>query len=187
MSDGPGVDEVGVLPWQLVRGKRFVRKVARRIGLNRAWATLIVVLVGLFAVSATITVLVVSLDTIATDLNSETSTINWALTGPMLAFGVVGPAFGKAGDLWGHKRLFLLGLLGAAVFAALTAVAWNATTMILFRTLSATAGSATGPAAMAFINRMFEPEERVRPLGFWSFTTAGAPVLGVVLGAPIVE
>lgn len=187
MSDAPGVDEVGILPWQLIRGKRFVRRVARRIGLNRAWATLIVVLGGLFAVSATITVLVVSLDTIATDLNTDTSTINWALTGPMLAFGVVGPAFGKAGDLWGHKRLFLFGLLGASVFAALTAVAWNATTMILFRTLSATAGSATGPAAMAFINRMFEPEERVRPLGFWSFTTAGAPVLGVVIGAPIVE
>lgn len=186
-EQGPGVDEVGVVPWQLIRGKRFARKVARRIGLNRAWATLIVVLTGLFAVSATITVLVVSLDTIATDLNTETSTINWALTGPMLAFGVVGPAFGKAGDLWGHKRLFLLGLFGATIFAALTAVAWNATTMILFRTLSATAGSATGPAAMAFINRMFEPEERVRPLGFWSFTTAGAPVLGVVLGAPIVE
>jgi len=187
MSDAPGVDEVGVLPWQAVRGKRLVKKVAKRIGLNRAWATLIVVLSGLFAVSATITVLVVSLDTIATDLGTDTSTINWALTGPMLAFGVVGPAFGKAGDLWGHKRLFLLGLLGASIFAALTAVAWNATTMILFRTLSATAGSATGPAAMAFINRMFEPEERVRPLGFWSFTTAGAPVLGVVLGAPIVE
>lgn len=187
MSDAPGVDEVGVLPWQATRGKHFVKKVARRIGLNRAWATLIVVLAGLFAVSATITVLVVSLDTIATDLHTDTSTINWALTGPMLAFGVVGPAFGKAGDLWGHKRLFLLGLLGASVFAALTAVAWNAATMILFRTLSATAGSATGPAAMAFINRMFEPEERVRPLGFWSFTTAGAPVLGVVIGAPVVE
>jgi len=186
-EQGPGVDEVGVLPWQLVRGKRFVRKVARRIGLNRAWATLIVVLAGLFAVSATITVLVVSLDTIATDLNSETSTINWALTGPMLAFGVVGPAFGKAGDLWGHKRLFLLGLLGAAVFAALTAVAWNAATMILFRTLSATAGSATGPAAMAFINRMFEPHERVRPFASWSFVSAGAPVLGVVAGVPLVE
>jgi MFS family permease len=186
-EQGPGVDEVGVLPWQAVRGKRFVRKVAKRIGLNRAWATLIVVLSGLFAVSATITILVVSLDTVANDLNSDTSTINWALTGPMLAFGVVGPAFGKAGDLWGHKRLFLLGLLGASIFAALTAIAWNATTMILFRTLSATAGSATGPAAMAFINRMFEPEERVRPLGYWSFTTAGAPVLGVVIGAPIVE
>ena len=52
MSDAPGVDEVGVLPWQAVRGKRFVRKVAKRIGLNRAWATLIVVAFQATAVSA---------------------------------------------------------------------------------------------------------------------------------------
>jgi MFS family permease len=187
MSDAPGVDEVGVVPWPLLRSKKLVRNVARRIGLNRAWATLAVVLAGLFAVSFTITILVVSLETVASDLNSNTSTINWALTGPMLAFGVVGPAFGKAGDLWGHKRLFIFGLFFAGVFAALTVVAWNAFSMIAFRTLSATAGSATGPAAMAYINQLFEPEERVKPLGYWSFTTAGAPVLGVVLGAPLVE
>ena len=59
--------------------------------------------------------------------------------------------------------------------------------MVVFRVLSATAGSATGPAAMAYINRLFEPNERVRPLGLWSFVTAGAPVLGVVMGAPLVE
>ena len=186
LVESAGVDEVSVIPWPLLRGKKVVKKAARRIGLNRAWATLIVLLAGLFTVSFTITVLVVSLETIATDLKTTTSTINWALTGPMLAFGVVGPAFGKAGDLWGHKRVFVLGLLFAGIFAALTAVAWNATSMIAFRTLSATAGSATSPSALSYVNRLFHPEERVRPLGFWSFTTAGAPVLGVVIGAPIV-
>jgi MFS family permease len=184
--DSAGVDEVSIIPWPLLRGKKVVKKAARRIGLNRAWATLIVLLAGLFTVSFTITVLVVSLETIATDLKTTTSTINWALTGPMLAFGVVGPAFGKAGDLWGHKRVFVLGLLFAGIFAALTAVAWNATSMIAFRTLSATAGSATSPSALSYVNRLFHPEERVRPLGYWSFVTAGAPVLGVVIGAPIV-
>ena len=185
--DSAGVDEVSVVPWSSLFGKGLARHVAKRIGLNRAWATLGVVLAGLFTVSFTITILVVSLESIAKDLGSTTSTMNWALTGPMLAFGVVGPAFGKAGDLWGHKKVFTFGLLFAGIFAGLTAVAWNATTMILFRTLSATAGSATGPSALAYVNRLFEPEERVRPLGFWSFTTAGAPVLGVVLGAPLVE
>ncbi|MEI8322774.1 MAG: MFS transporter [Actinomycetes bacterium] len=125
LVDSAGVDEVSIVPWPLLRGKKAVKKAARRIGLNRAWATLIVLLAGLFTVSFTITVLVVSLETIATDLKTTTSTINWALTGPMLAFGVVGPAFGKAGDLWGHKRVFVLGLLFAGIFAALTAVAWN--------------------------------------------------------------
>jgi predicted MFS family arabinose efflux permease len=83
--------------------------------------------------------------------------------------------------------VYVFGLFFAGVFAGLTVFAWNATSMVVFRLLSATAGSATGPAAMAYINRLFEPNERVRPLGLWSFVTAGAPVLGVVLGAPLVE
>jgi MFS family permease len=113
--------------------------------------------------------------------------LNWAITGPMLAFGVVGPAFGKIGDLYGHKKVYVYGLAISGLFAGATVFAWNAASLVLFRTLSATAGSATGPAAMAYINRLFEPHERVRPLSIWSFTTAGAPVLGVVLGGPLIE
>ena len=146
-----------------------------------------VVLVGLFATSITITLLAVSLVDIADDLGTNEATLAWVITGPMLAFGLVGPALGKAGDLYGHKRLFVIGLLGAAVFAIATAFAWDAGSLILFRTLSAGFGSATAPAAMAQINRMFEADERFTALGWWSFVTAGSPVLGVVLGGPLVE
>ena len=86
-----GVEEVSVVPWTMM----LPRKMARKVGLNRQWAMLMVVLSGLFATSFTITVIVVSLDVIATDLNSTVSALNWSLTGPMLAFGVVGPAFGS--------------------------------------------------------------------------------------------
>jgi len=181
--DSGGVDELGVIPWPIL----LRRRLARKIGIDPQWAVLWVVLAGLFTVSFTITILVVSLPRIAEDLDTSTSTMTWVITGPMLAFGVVGPAFGKAGDLWGHKRIFVMGLLLAGVFAALTAVAWSAPTMILFRILSASAGSACGPSAMAYINRMFAPEDRIRPLGYWSFVTAGAPVLGVVAGGALVE
>lgn len=178
-----GVDEVSVVPWTLM----IPRRIARKVGLTRKWATLIVVLAGLFTTSSTITVLVVSLETIAKDLNTTVTVLNWSITGPMLAFGVVGPAYGKIGDLYGHKRVYVLGLLFAGIFAGATVFAWNAMSMVLFRLLSAVAGAATGPAAMAYINRLFEPHERVRPLGLWSFTTAGAPVLGVVMGGPLVQ
>jgi MFS family permease len=157
------------------------------VGIDRRWAVLWVVLGGLFTTGFTITLLVVSLSRVAADLHSNTTVLTWAITGPMLAFGVVGPAFGKAGDLWGHKRIFVGGLLFASVFAFASALAWNAATLILFRTLSATAGSACSPSAMAYINRMFEPAERMKPLGYWSFVTAGSPVIGVVIGGPLVE
>ena len=181
--ENAGVEEVSVVPWTMM----FPRKVARKIGLTLKWATLLVVLAGLFTTSSTITVLVVSLQTIANDLHSSVNTLNWSITGPMLAFGVVGPAYGKIGDLYGHKRVYVFGLFFAGVFAGATVFAWNAMSMVVFRLLSAVAGSATGPAAMAYVNRLFEPEERVRPMGLWSFTTAGAPVLGVVLGGPLVD
>lgn len=178
-----GVDEVSVVPWT----QMIPRRIARKVGLTRKWATLFVVLAGLFTTSSTITILVVSLETISRDLGSTVSVLNWSITGPMLAFGVVGPAYGKIGDLYGHKKVYVYGLLFAGVFSLATVFAWNAASMVLFRLLSAVAGAATGPAAMAYINRLFEPHERVRPLGLWSFTTAGAPVLGVVIGGPLVE
>jgi MFS family permease len=178
-----GVEEVSIVPWMMM----IPRRLARRVGITKQWATMIVVLAGLFSTSVTITIIVVSLDTIADDLDSSVSALNWSITGPMLAFGVVGPAFGKLGDLYGHKRVYVWGLGLAGFFAICTAFAWDASSMLTFRILSAVAGSATGPAAMAYVNRLFEPHERVRPLSLWSFVTAGAPVLGVVIGAPLIE
>lgn len=181
--DAAGVEEVAVVPWPVL----LRRRIHRRVGISHRWAVLWVVLAGLFSVGFTFTLLVVSLPDLADELHSSTVTLTWAVTGPMLAFGVVGPAFGKAGDLWGHKRIFLGGLLLAGLFSIASALAWNAGSLILFRVLAATAGSASGPAAMAYINRLFEPAERVMPLSYWSLVSAGAPVVGVVLGGPLVE
>jgi EmrB/QacA subfamily drug resistance transporter len=150
-------------------------------------ATLVLLLACVFTVSANVTLLVVSLRTMAEDLGTSVGVVSWSITAPMLAFGVVGPLLGKCGDLWGHKRVFVGGLAVAGAFAAVTAAAWDPASMIVARTVSAAGGAALGPSAMAYIHRMFAPEERVRPVGYWSFVTAGAPVVGVVLGAPLVE
>jgi MFS family permease len=186
--ESAGVDEVAIVPWPLLlRLHRQFRGMAGRSTSSSRWTVLVVALAGLFTVSVTITLLAVSLVDIAKDVGSDAVTLSWVITGPMLAFGVVGPAFGKAGDIWGHKKVFLLGLFGAAVFAVASAFAWSALSLILFRTLSASFGAATGPPAMAIINGMFEAEERVKALGYFSFVQAGAPVLGVVAGGPLIE
>jgi EmrB/QacA subfamily drug resistance transporter len=183
--EAPGADEVVVVPWPLLFRHRVVERI--RAGDNERWWVLWTTLAGLFSVGFTITVLTVSLPRIAADLHSDTATLTWIITGPLLAFGVVGPAIGKAGDIWGQKRVYLLGLSGALVFAALTAVAWDATSLISFRVLGAAEGAATGSASMALIMRAFPEGDRVKAMGFWSLVGAGAPVLGVVAGGPIVE
>jgi EmrB/QacA subfamily drug resistance transporter len=148
---------------------------------------LVAVLYGLFAVNLTITILAVSIPGIAEEFGTSDATMTWVVTGPMLAFGVIGPLVGKLGDRLGHRRIYLWGLAGAAVTAGFSALAWSAGALIAFRTLGAIEGAATGPASFALISRIFSGHERVRALGYWAMVAAGSPVVGVVLGGPLVE
>ena len=85
------------------------------------WLVLTVALFGLFSVGFTITILSVSIPRIADELGSDASTVTWVVTGPLLAFAVVGPAAGKLGDLYGHRRVTGSRWPCVSVFAALTA------------------------------------------------------------------
>ncbi|MBI2709285.1 MAG: MFS transporter [Actinobacteria bacterium] len=151
------------------------------------WALLAVVLFGLFSVNVTVTILAVSIPRIARELHSTQSTLTWVVAGPILAFGIIGPAVGKLGDLWGQRRIYLLGLAGAALMAGASALAWSAPSLITFRVLGAVEGAATGPASFALISLVFPLHQRVKALGFWSMVAAGGPVIGVVIGGPLVS
>ena len=183
--DAPGADEVAVIPWPLLLRERVHRRMASDP--RYPWVVLSVALFGLFSVGFTITILSVSIPRIADELGSDTSTVTWIVTGPLLAFAVVGPAMGKLGDLHGHRRVYGISMACVSVFAALTAAAWSAGALIAFRTLGAATGAAVGPASIAIINRLFPRERRVQAMGYWSMVGAGGPVVGVVAGGPIVE
>ena len=183
--DAPGADEVGVVPWSLLLRERVVEKMADSP--RYPWVVLSVALFGLFSVGFTITILSVSIPRIAEDLGSDTSTVTWVVTGPLLAFAVAGPAAGKLGDLYGHRRIYGYSMACVCLFAGLTALSWSAGSLIAFRTLGAATGAAVGPASIAIINRMFPRERRVQAMGYWSMVGAGGPVIGVIAGGPIVE
>jgi EmrB/QacA subfamily drug resistance transporter len=184
-SDAPGAEEVQVVPWPLLLRQRVLDRVEQHA--RYPWIVLTTVLFGLFSVGFTITILSNSIPRIARDLDSDISTLTWVLTGPLLAFAVVGPAAGKLGDLKGQRKIYLASTLFVALFAALTALAPNAGALILFRVLGAATGAASGPASLAIINRMLPPARRAQAMGYWAMVGAGGPVVGVVAGGPIVE
>ncbi|HEX4902351.1 MAG TPA: MFS transporter [Acidimicrobiales bacterium] len=183
--DAPGADEVAVVPWSILLGQR-VRDRAQRSS-RYPWVVLATVLLGLFSVGFTITILSVSIPRIAEDLGSDESTLTWLVTGPLLAFAVFGPSAGKLGDLHGHRRVYAWSMVAVVVFAGLTALAWSAPALLAFRILGAATGAAVGPASLALINRMFPRERRAQAMGYWTMVGAGGPVVGVVAGGPIVE
>ena len=79
------------------------------------WWVLVALLAGLFALNFTFTVFVVALPTVAREFDTRISSLTWVSTGPLLAFGLAAPLLGKAGDLFGHRKLYLWGLVGAMV------------------------------------------------------------------------
>ena len=183
--DAPGAAEVAVVPWPLLWRERVGRKIERHE--RYPWVVVSAALFGLFSVGFTITILSNSLTVISDDLHAPVSMLTWVITGPILAYAVLGPAAGKIGDVLGSRRVYLWSLVGVALFAGLTAMAWSGWSLILFRVLGAGVGAATGPASLAMINKLFPRERRAQALGYWSLVAAGGPVIGVVIGAPIVE
>jgi len=146
-----------------------------------------VALSGLLATNLLFTVFVVALPQVATGLHTSVSTITWVVTGPMLAFGIFAPLAGKAGDLWGHRRLFLAGIVLETAVAVLSATAPNAGVLIAARTLGGLVGASIGAGSMALVLGVFDAGESVKALGFWSLVGAGGPVIGVAIGGPVIE
>lgn len=144
-------------------------------------------LFGLFTTNFNVSVLAVVIPDLIDEFDTTANVISWVVVGPMLAFAVLGPMAGKLGDLFGRRRVYLVGLLGCCAFAGLTALAQGALPMVLLRSVSATFGSVTAPAAMAIISEHFPRERRVQALGYWGLVLAGGPVLGMMVGGPVAE
>ena len=151
------------------------------------WVITWTVLAGAFAIGINFTILAVSRPAIADDLHVDASTLVWLISGPMLANALFTATAGKLGDLYGHRRVYLWGIATSVIFAVLSAVAWNSWSLVAFRVLGAVVGSAAVPASMAIINLMFEPAKRSTALGYWSLVGAGAPVVGLIIGGPLVD
>jgi EmrB/QacA subfamily drug resistance transporter len=180
-----GESEAVSVPWPILLRDRLTE---RAHGSERfRWWVLWTVLAGLFSVNVTFTIFAVALPRIARDFGTSTNTLTWVITGPLLAFGIVAPVLGKVGDLKGHRRLYLLGLAGASIFAGLSALAPTASSLIAIRTLSAVEGAATGASSMALIFSEFDRDDRVKAMGWWSLVGAGGPVIGVAIGGPLIE
>ena len=177
--------EEPVVAWPLLLRDRLTRRVTPSRRSPRL--LLATVLVGLFATGFSITILAVSLGDVARDLDSSRTLLTWTVTGPFLVMALAMPLLGNLGDVIGHRKVFLVGLTVFAIATACTAVAWSGLSLVVLRLVAAGGGAAIGPASMALIMRAYPVEERVKAMGWWSLVGAGGPVIGLVVGGPVVD
>ncbi len=148
---------------------------------------LLTALTGMFATTFPVTLLAVSLSTIADDFGASETLVAWVISAPLLGSAVVLPVLGKLGDLYGHRRVFLTGFVLSTVVTAGTMFAWDPYSLIVLRGLAVVIGAATIPSSMALINSVHAPRDRARAMGWWSLVAAGSPAIGLVIGGPLID
>jgi len=128
-------------------------------------------------------------------LGATLTEIQWVLDAYILAYAVLLLTFGRLGDIFGRKRLFILGM---AVFTAASALcgasAWigeqlgvsGVTVLIAARVLQGIGGAAMMPQSLSLLTVAFPPEKRGTAMGAWGSVVALGAIIGPVIGGLIV-
>jgi DHA2 family multidrug resistance protein len=152
------------------------------------WWILVTVIIGTFLGRLDQTIVNLALPRIIEDFGISVSAAGWIATAYILANAVLVPVWGKLGDTIGRKKVYIIGFSIFIFGSLLCGLAWNLSSMIVFRVIQAIAGSADYPTAMAIIAVTFrEPKERAQALGLWSASFAAAAVFGPLIGGPLID
>lgn len=193
LSNARGVSSPGAIREEEARAEagdlNLRQRVTARLEARGSYPTwvLVATLTGVFATSFPITILTISLSSMAAEFDARETTMAWVVSGPVLLSAVALPLLGKLGDLYGHRRVFLAGFAAASVTSIAIACAWSAASLISLRILAAVVGAATQPTSMALLFSVYPPEHRSRAIGWWAMMGAAAPAAGLVAGGPLVQ
>ena len=152
------------------------------------WWALVVVCFAQFMVILDATIVNVALPTIQSDLRISDSDLQWVVNSYTLAFGGLLLLGGRASDLLGRRRIFVVGTLVFSLASLANGLAWSPESLILFRALQGIGAALISPAALSVIMTTFaEGAERSKALGVWSAIAAGGAAVGLLLGGVITE
>ncbi len=152
------------------------------------WWILLTVIIGTFLGRLDQTIVNLALPKIINDFNITVSSAGWIATAYILANAIFVPIWGKLGDTIGRKKVYIIGFSIFIFGSVLAGLAWNLSSLIIFRIIQAIAGSADYPTAMAILAVTFkEGRERAQALGIWSSSFAAAAVFGPLIGGPLID
>jgi EmrB/QacA subfamily drug resistance transporter len=155
---------------------------------RRKWLGLALLLLVQFMVVLDIAIVNVALPSIQIDLEFSQENLQWVISAYALLFGGFLLLGGRAADLLGRRRLFLVGIAVFTVASLVSGLAWSEASLIGARAFQGLGAAIVTPAALSIISTTFaEGEDRNKALGAWGAVGAFGAVAGVLLGGVLTD
>ena len=154
---------------------------------NKKWWTLMAVAFGLFMIMLDNTVVNVALPSIARDLKIGISELEWIVTGYALVFAALLITGGKLADMFGRRKIFVIGLAIFSASSLACGLAPNAGFLIGARAAQGVGAALMSPATLSIITATFPPKQRGQAIGIWAGVSALALAIGPLVGGLIVD
>jgi len=158
-----------------------------RTSLPHKWAILALVLVAECMDLLDGTIVNVAAPTIHSDLHSSASALQWVIGGYALAFAVGLMTGGRLGDIYGRKRMFVLGAIGFVVASTACAFAVSPEMLIATRLAQGAASALLIPQGFGIIRDAFAPDEQGSAFAIFGPVIGLSAVLGPIIGGALVD
>lgn len=161
---------------------------SKKTGETSHWLILILLALAQFMVVLDVSIVNVALPTIQHVFGMTQATLQWVVTAYTLAFGGFLLLGGRAADLFGRRKMFLIGIFLFTLASLANGVAQSSEQIIIFRALQGLAGAFMSPAALSIILVTYrEGHERNVALSVWGAVAAGGAAVGVLLGGILTQ
>jgi EmrB/QacA subfamily drug resistance transporter len=157
-----------------------------RFTIGRILAIYSGLMVALFLAALDQTIVSTALPQIVSDLGGITQ-YSWVFTAYMLASTVTVPLYGKLGDVYGRKPLFLFAIVIFLIGSALCGLAQNMTELVIFRCVQGLGAGGLIPLAIAVVGAIIPPRDRGRYQGLIGSVFGSASIIGPAVGGFIVD
>jgi EmrB/QacA subfamily drug resistance transporter len=149
---------------------------------NARWWTLGAMCFALFMMMLDNTVVNVALPSIQRDIHASLSSLEWTINAYTLTLAVLLVTGGRLGDIFGRRRIFMLGVLIFGASSAVIGLSPNDGVLVAFRAIQGIGAACMMPATLSIITQTFPAEQRGMAIGTWAGVSAMALAIGPVFG-----
>ena len=155
---------------------------------RKRWLALIVLCLGDLMIVLDTTIVNVALPSIREDLAFTETSLVWVVNAYMLTYGGFLLLGGRLGDLYGQRRLFLLGTTLFTLASLACGLAGSQGLLVVARAVQGLGGAVVSAIALSLIMNLFtEPVERAKAMGIYGFVMAGGGSVGALLGGLLTD